>query len=851
MQTEVPTLPVVQLTVNANFDRNQNSNLKKSTTDVKPTLINKSIAYSLPCKKSLHPSIGQPYQSSVRQKTSTDRTKVNKNSIKQIVLSARMLRVKELQNQLADAHYQLNELANENRLLKSLQKRQDSALKRYEGTNAELPRIINSHQEDVRILQIKYKKLKALHKETCHLLKEKENELQQLQTQNKHLLQLSKDRNLGEREKLQSQIYDLNYRIQQQQDTIQTLHRKLSLESKSFKQQLYTEISKRKATQKHLEETTEKLKSLEHLLDSRERKLYCNGQLSFPTKSRQLGTQLPTSSRDIGTSNSLKLSDQHKNWQNNVEEHSLPALNPSDGNDKNTKADETIDLNRSLNSMKTETMANLEQIRKYRLQKSAQRRSLSDDFEETLVELNQPSNKDSKNSMYFNDSEKLEENDEDDEGQFEISAQNFRKIYENRKCRAFDEPSKTDYSSANDESDGENDNFKNNQDDVTISPKESRIRLRSSRDEVAGLKELLLSNSKYGNKLDVLAMEKDDSYKVDFEADTGGRKGSIGYYLSSNRSNGALKLVVAPDDNRVRYNSDQESEKLTISHFLNESQKMYQNLISEMGSQAGNVENENLSDSQNNIHIDSELVDDTSYSIDKFSEDLQELIVEEPTFKEEATEGNIAHVYEREDELQDTVLMQMALDRDNDKIKTLFTSDSISHVSEISSNEPQDRLLAPNSCIALINTDKQQTSRVTYEEDTDDCNVETRNKINKQEVNEEIKDTDISLSNTRSSKSDSFLDVIHKINVNNINENDAKVKTISYNKEKLLATMKAIDDNENIEYLNQDYEKDKVTSRKQITENLFRGVPTHMKKKQDIIKDIFNTDGLKNEPAGS
>ncbi|XP_076281710.1 uncharacterized protein LOC143209652 isoform X3 [Lasioglossum baleicum] len=745
----------------------------------------------------------------------------------------------------------INELANENRLLKSLQKRQDSALKRYEGTNAELPRIINSHQEDVRILQIKYKKLKALHKETCHLLKEKENELQQLQTQNKHLLQLSKDRNLGEREKLQSQIYDLNYRIQQQQDTIQTLHRKLSLESKSFKQQLYTEISKRKATQKHLEETTEKLKSLEHLLDSRERKLYCNGQLSFPTKSRQLGTQLPTSSRDIGTSNSLKLSDQHKNWQNNVEEHSLPALNPSDGNDKNTKADETIDLNRSLNSMKTETMANLEQIRKYRLQKSAQRRSLSDDFEETLVELNQPSNKDSKNSMYFNDSEKLEENDEDDEGQFEISAQNFRKIYENRKCRAFDEPSKTDYSSANDESDGENDNFKNNQDDVTISPKESRIRLRSSRDEVAGLKELLLSNSKYGNKLDVLAMEKDDSYKVDFEADTGGRKGSIGYYLSSNRSNGALKLVVAPDDNRVRYNSDQESEKLTISHFLNESQKMYQNLISEMGSQAGNVENENLSDSQNNIHIDSELVDDTSYSIDKFSEDLQELIVEEPTFKEEATEGNIAHVYEREDELQDTVLMQMALDRDNDKIKTLFTSDSISHVSEISSNEPQDRLLAPNSCIALINTDKQQTSRVTYEEDTDDCNVETRNKINKQEVNEEIKDTDISLSNTRSSKSDSFLDVIHKINVNNINENDAKVKTISYNKEKLLATMKAIDDNENIEYLNQDYEKDKVTSRKQITENLFRGVPTHMKKKQDIIKDIFNTDGLKNEPAGS
>lgn len=73
------------------------------------------------------------------------------------------------------------ELANENKLLKALQKRQDSALKRYEGTNAELPRIINSHHEELRVLQIKYKKLKTLQKETCDLLKEKENELQQLQ----------------------------------------------------------------------------------------------------------------------------------------------------------------------------------------------------------------------------------------------------------------------------------------------------------------------------------------------------------------------------------------------------------------------------------------------------------------------------------------------------------------------------------------------------------------------------------------------------------------------------------------------------------------------------------------------
>lgn len=38
----------------------------------------------------------------------------------------------------------------------------------------------------------------------------------------------SKDRNLGEREKLQLEVSDLNHRIQKQQDTIQTLHKIVS-----------------------------------------------------------------------------------------------------------------------------------------------------------------------------------------------------------------------------------------------------------------------------------------------------------------------------------------------------------------------------------------------------------------------------------------------------------------------------------------------------------------------------------------------------------------------------------------------------------------------------------------------
>lgn len=51
---------------------------------------------------------GQPYQVNIRQQHSSEHPKLNKSSIEQKVLSAKMLRIKELQNQLADAHYQLN-----------------------------------------------------------------------------------------------------------------------------------------------------------------------------------------------------------------------------------------------------------------------------------------------------------------------------------------------------------------------------------------------------------------------------------------------------------------------------------------------------------------------------------------------------------------------------------------------------------------------------------------------------------------------------------------------------------------------------------------------------------------------
>ncbi|XP_026490087.2 lebercilin-like protein [Vanessa tameamea] len=193
--------------------------------------------------------------------------------VTQRVLSAKTHRVKQLQNQLADAHYHLQELSNENKVLRALQKKQDIALQRYENSNAELPQVLNSHSEEMRIQQSKYKQLKQQFKEATMKLKEKDIQLQQLRDDHQHLLDLSKDRNLLDREKLQSQVADLTAKVQQQNETISMLQRRIALEAKNFKHQLQAEINKHKDTRHDLDLAITNADKLSTIIEMKEKML--------------------------------------------------------------------------------------------------------------------------------------------------------------------------------------------------------------------------------------------------------------------------------------------------------------------------------------------------------------------------------------------------------------------------------------------------------------------------------------------------------------------------------------------------------------------------------------------------
>uniref|UniRef100_A0A1B6CW02 Lebercilin domain-containing protein n=1 Tax=Clastoptera arizonana TaxID=38151 RepID=A0A1B6CW02_9HEMI len=200
-------------------------------------------------KNQLNPILGvnNPYRASSHYGSrmySSSRGKVS--DFTQRIMSAKLLRVKELRNQLAVTQHQVNELTNENRLLKTMQKRQETALRKYEGTEARLPQLMQSHNEEMRILTSKLKQLKTQNQKLCEKLKNTETHLNNLQEQHVHLLQLTRDRNLGEREQLANQVQELQASVQEQNDLIQILNRKVDLERKNYKHELSIEVNKRR-----------------------------------------------------------------------------------------------------------------------------------------------------------------------------------------------------------------------------------------------------------------------------------------------------------------------------------------------------------------------------------------------------------------------------------------------------------------------------------------------------------------------------------------------------------------------------------------------------------------------------
>ncbi|NXG67669.1 LCA5 protein, partial [Hemiprocne comata] len=202
------------------------------------------------------------------------------------VLSARLLKINELQNELTELHIKLDELQKENRALKRLQHRQEKALNKFEDTENEISQLLARHSNEIRILRERLRKSQEKERATERRLKDSEDELYRTKTVLQKLKKLSADKHLAERGDLAKKLACAESRLEDSEKRIKDLEKNLELSGSSFQRELHSKKKKmyeaqeeNRALQEELHQLNQKLKEKEKELEAKN--IYANRMLKL------------------------------------------------------------------------------------------------------------------------------------------------------------------------------------------------------------------------------------------------------------------------------------------------------------------------------------------------------------------------------------------------------------------------------------------------------------------------------------------------------------------------------------------------------------------------------------------
>ncbi|XP_020829506.1 lebercilin-like protein isoform X3 [Phascolarctos cinereus] len=268
------------------------------------------------------------------------------------IMSARLHKIKELKNELADIHHKLEATVLENQLLKRLQFRHLKAIGKYENSQNNLPQLMAKHQSEVKNLRQLLRKSQEKERNVSRKLRDTDSELLKTKDSLLTLQKLSEDKNLAEREELTQKLSALTTKMEANDKTIQSLERQLRLNSNAFNRQLAAEnrktITARTATknlQMEVQCLQQKLKEKDRELDIKN--IYTNRFLkNLFDKDEQTKVSPPTKSIQTEKKNHLfPCLVPHQLKKNTKDSISLPTkeVKPT-GND--AKKEKSIYFNR-------------------------------------------------------------------------------------------------------------------------------------------------------------------------------------------------------------------------------------------------------------------------------------------------------------------------------------------------------------------------------------------------------------------------------------------------------------------------------------------------------------------------
>nr|XP_045597897.1 nucleolar protein dao-5-like [Procambarus clarkii]XP_045597898.1 nucleolar protein dao-5-like [Procambarus clarkii] len=168
------------------------------------------------------------------------------------LLSAKRNHIQELSSDVIFLHNRIKELEEQNRLLVRMGKRQEAALTRYQDTKSELPHIIEAHKIEINVLQEKLRRSTEVNRRNGEKLKVTDSRVNKLTDELTRLRELSRKRNLPEREELNRKLSAAAKALQDKEKELEGARRRLAVLEKSLRQQVQAEVGRHRATAKKL-----------------------------------------------------------------------------------------------------------------------------------------------------------------------------------------------------------------------------------------------------------------------------------------------------------------------------------------------------------------------------------------------------------------------------------------------------------------------------------------------------------------------------------------------------------------------------------------------------------------------
>ncbi|XP_002746798.3 lebercilin [Callithrix jacchus] len=242
---------------------------------------------------------GLPNRKGVRvgfrsQSLSRELLRKDANLVTQRVLSARLLKINELQNEVSELQVKLADLLKENKSLKRLQYKQEKALNKFEDAENEISQLIFRHNNEITALKERLRKSQEKERATEKRVKYTESELFRTKFFLQKLKEISEARHLPERDDLAKKLVSAELKLDDTERRIKELSKNLELSTNSFQRQLvaerkraYEAYNENKVLQKEVQRLYHKLKEKERELDIKN--IYSNRlPKSFPNKEKEL-----------------------------------------------------------------------------------------------------------------------------------------------------------------------------------------------------------------------------------------------------------------------------------------------------------------------------------------------------------------------------------------------------------------------------------------------------------------------------------------------------------------------------------------------------------------------------------